>query len=86
MSDETIQETPLEIVQNERRLPLYPQDGRHVQDTVVSLSPRVETVLGVLPAGPNHGFVRLFVSGRSELSATIAVLDPAIGALKVGLV
>lgn len=51
MSDETIQETPLEIVQNERRLPLYPQDGRHVQDTVVSLSPRVETVLGVLPAG-----------------------------------
>ena len=89
-SDETLQDASLSLVHHPNRLPLYPRDtldpgARTVSDTVLSLVPGVSAVAFRVPAGPRLGHLRLFVADGPARSARVAVLDPEVTTLVVGL-
>ena len=84
-SDDVVHGAPFSLVQNPTRLPLHPHDGRHVQNVVVSLTPNIETEVATLQAGQQCGFVRLFLAKPPIECGSIAVLDPSLGRLTVGL-
>lgn len=83
--DDDLHQTPVALVGQLGRLPLFPEDGRTMKRELVSLQARVNTHVCDIPAGRTRVFLRLFIDLPPAQCGGIAVLDPGVDAMEVML-
>lgn len=76
-ADSDLPQISIAVVGNTDRVPLFPGDGMHLADAIVSVSSTDVLPAVRLPLRPRAGYVRLFVTSP-ELAGRVAVIDPGL--------